>query len=67
MTVDELSKFISVPKKTIRDWIYKNKIPYYKVGNHIRFFEKDLAEWLENGSNDNGSLKSEQPNTQYET
>ena len=44
ITLPELSTLLKIPEKTIRDWVYKKKIPYYKVGYHIRFIVIDNNE-----------------------
>ena len=46
LTITDLSWLIQVPKKTIRDWVYKRQIPYKKVGRHIRFLSSEIAHWI---------------------
>ena len=46
-SVVRLSEFLSVPITTVRDWVYKRKIPFIKVGDRlIRFNPSDVFEWL---------------------
>lgn len=45
-TIESLSKFLSVPVPTIRDWIYKRQIPFRKLGRLIRFHPLDIQKWL---------------------
>ncbi|MDO8527768.1 MAG: helix-turn-helix domain-containing protein [Deltaproteobacteria bacterium] len=45
-TIEDLSKFLSVPESTIRDWIYKRQIPFRKLGRLIRFHPLDIQKWL---------------------
>ena len=35
--VDELARFLQVPKKTIYYWVSYTNIPYLKVGRYLRF------------------------------
>jgi excisionase family DNA binding protein len=32
---------------TIRDWVFHNKIPFYKVNGNVCFYGQDLNEWFE--------------------
>lgn len=49
MSVEHLSEFLAVPAGTIRDWVFKKKIPFVKAGRHVRFNPSDVHKWLENG------------------
>lgn len=46
MTIEDLSKFLNVPVPTIRDWKYKKKIPFIKLGRSLRFSFPDISKWL---------------------
>lgn len=46
LTVEHLSKFLSVSELTIRDWVYKRKIPFRKLGHLVRFDPLDIRKWL---------------------
>lgn len=46
LTITQLSDLLQVPVKTIRDWVYKRKIPFKRVGRLIRFYEKDIMTWI---------------------
>jgi len=46
MTIKDLSKFLKVPEPTIRDWKYKKKIPFLKLGRSLRFSFPDISKWL---------------------
>jgi len=50
-SIGDVSTFLAVSVSTIRDWVYKRKIPYIKVGRHIRFRPSDIEIWLKNGGN----------------
>jgi len=42
-----LSEVLGIPIKTIADWVYRRKIPYHKLGKHIRFDPVDIEQWLQ--------------------
>jgi excisionase family DNA binding protein len=46
LDVSQLSEMLNVKKKTIYDWVHKNKIPYLKLGNLVRFNPNDIDQWL---------------------
>jgi len=46
LTTKELSQFLRVPKSWIYDRTYRNEIPHYKLGNHLRFDLNRIQEWL---------------------
>lgn len=47
MTLDvkKVAKLLSVPEKTVYQWIAKNEVPFYKVGQSHLFNKIDLLEW----------------------
>ena len=46
LTVEEAAKFLNVKKSWLRSAVFRRAIPYIKVGNLVRFREKDLCRWL---------------------
>ncbi len=44
--VERLSEYLDVPIATIRDWCHKRRIPFVKVGHHVRFKLSDVQLWL---------------------
>lgn len=46
LTIDDLSAELGVKKSWVRSMILKRKIPYIKVGHHIRFEESTIKKWL---------------------
>ena len=44
--IQTLSEYLSVKPKTIYDWIYKGRIPYYKIGGLVRFNYEEIKRWL---------------------
>ena len=47
MTIEEVAKFLNVKISWIRSVVFRKEIPFLKIGNHVRFQQKDLLEWLE--------------------
>ncbi len=46
--IKELSRRISTPEDTIRDWIYKKKIPFVKLPTgSVRFRWSKVLAWVE--------------------
>lgn len=49
LTVEELALILRVPKSWIYDRTRKggpDKIPFYKVGNYVRFSNSEIMEYL---------------------
>ena len=46
----EIAEFLRVAKTTIYDWVYKKKIPYYKIGGAVRFDMDEIYEWVKKAS-----------------
>jgi len=47
-TPDELSEFLSIPEKTLREWRSKGYgPPWRKVGKHVRYEPDRVREWLD--------------------
>ena len=43
--VSEVARFFKVSERTVRDWVYKRKVPYRKAGNCLRFDPEELERW----------------------
>lgn len=54
LSIKRLSEYLDVPAMTIRDWVYKRRIPFLKVGRHVRFQPSDVQRWLSERSHGNG-------------
>jgi excisionase family DNA binding protein len=42
----ELAKYIDISINTIYFWIHTRQIPYYKIGNLVKFDISEIDEWL---------------------
>ncbi len=48
-SVEEIANHIGVSKDTIRAWVKKETIPYYKVGRQYKFKLSEIDEWIASG------------------
>lgn len=51
-TINDLARILNVPAATIRDWVFKRRIPFRKLGRLIRFHPHDIRKWLDERSRD---------------
>ena len=47
MTIEEVSSLLKVPVKTIRQWVYQQKIPNIKLNGHVRFQLHKIDAWIQ--------------------
>lgn len=47
MTIDDLSEYLKVTRRTIYDWLKHNKIPAIKLVGQWRFKKERIDDWLE--------------------
>ena len=52
-SVEEIANHIGVSKDTIRAWVKKETIPYYKVGRQYKFKLSEINEWVASGKSAN--------------
>lgn len=48
-SLGEISNHLGVSKDTIRGWIKKEIIPFYKVGRQYKFKVSEVDAWIESG------------------
>ncbi|SEO56994.1 helix-turn-helix domain-containing protein [Amycolatopsis saalfeldensis] len=47
-TPDELSVYLDIPEKTLRDWRLKNYgPPWHRLGKHVRYDPAAVRTWLD--------------------
>ena len=51
LTLDELSKYLKIPKSTVYKLCQEGRIPAQKVGRHWRFRKQAIDQWLESNNN----------------
>jgi hypothetical protein len=55
-TPDDLSRFLSIPEKTLREWRSKGYgPPWRKVGKHVRYESSAVPAWLNTLTGDAGA------------
>ncbi len=47
MTIDEVAEYLRVKKRTVYDWVKKDKIPAVKIVGLWRFRKDRIDQWLE--------------------
>lgn len=50
MTIDDLSQYLRVTRRTIYDWLKHNKIPAVKLVGQWRFKKDKIDAWLDQNS-----------------
>ena len=50
MTIEDLSGYLKVTRRTIYDWLKHNKIPAVKLIGQWRFKKEKIDAWLETKS-----------------
>ena len=46
--IKELSNYLKISPSEIRKLVRQNQIPYFRVGNRIKFEKEKINEWIEN-------------------
>lgn len=46
LTINELSIYLKIPKSTLYKLVRERKVPFQKVGRHLRFHREAIDEWL---------------------
>lgn len=49
VSLENIAGHLDVSKDTIRAWIKKDTIPYYKVGRQYKFRVSEVDAWVESG------------------
>jgi len=44
---DEAAEYLGCTPDTLRVWVSKRRVPFFKVGRLTRFSREDLRQWLE--------------------
>ena len=51
--IQELSSYLKVSVSEVRKLVREKKIPFFRVGNRLRFDLKNINSWLENLEEEN--------------
>lgn len=44
LTIDEVSSFLKVSRKTVYYWVSRAEIPFIRVGRHLRFDRESIVQ-----------------------
>ena len=47
LRVQDLALEFGVSESTVRDWVFRRKIPFVKLGSAVRFKREDIEAWVE--------------------
>lgn len=50
LTAGEVASVLNVAVKTIRQWVYRRRIPYIKINGAVRFDRQAIDQWIQAGS-----------------
>jgi excisionase family DNA binding protein len=51
LTIDELSSYLKIPKSTLYKLVREGRVPFQKVGRHLRFHRESIDDWLKSQEN----------------
>jgi excisionase family DNA binding protein len=46
LTVEEVASWLQISKRTVRQWVQDEYIPFLKIGALVRFVPHSIREWL---------------------
>jgi excisionase family DNA binding protein len=46
LTKEEIAGYLHLSPRTIESWVWREKIPYIKIGRCVRFDLGQIQEWL---------------------
>ena len=49
VSLEEIAEHMGVSKDTIRNYIKKQQIPYYRIGKQYKFKISEIDAWIESG------------------
>ena len=49
VNIEEISQHLGLSKDTIRNYIKRNQIPFYRVGKQYKFKISEIDAWIESG------------------
>lgn len=47
MDINRLSKYLDIKVSTLRAWVSTRQIPFFKLGNLVRFRRSEIDAWIE--------------------
>ena len=49
VSLEEIAEHMGLSKETIRNYIKKQQIPYYRIGKQYKFKISEIDAWIESG------------------
>lgn len=46
LKVPEVARYLNVAEQTLRQWVWRRRIPYLKLGKSVRFRRSELDTWM---------------------
>ena len=50
LNINELSDYVGIPKSTLYVWVCQKRLPYAKIGGHLRFDLQAIDGWIKTRS-----------------
>ena len=47
LRISEAARILGISEKTLRDWVWRRKLTFIKVGKRVAFRPSDLREFIE--------------------
>lgn len=47
-TVADLAVYLQVSQETVRGWLKRDAVPFYRIGGQIRFSKSEIDRWVSN-------------------
>jgi excisionase family DNA binding protein len=45
-TVEEVAGFLRIHPKTVYEWVARDELPCFRIGNRLRFSPTELTRWV---------------------
>mgnify|MGYP005805564839 CR=1 FL=1 len=52
VSLEEIAEHMGLSKDTIRNYIKKQQIPYYRIGKQYKFKISEIDAWIESGKSE---------------
>lgn len=49
LNIKEVSKLTELSVPTLYGYVQRNEIPFYKMGNRLKFFKTEIIDWIKTG------------------
>jgi excisionase family DNA binding protein len=49
LNIKDVAKLTELSVPTLYGYVQRNEIPYYKMGNRLKFFKSEIIDWIKTG------------------